>query len=69
MDTFTFGPVELKLGLILWNCLPCTIATGIVMVTDAEGDVMAAVAVSTIANMLGCLTSPLIFSIYVEGGG
>ena len=39
------------------------------MVTDADGDVMGAVAVSTIANLLGCFTSPLVFSLYVEGGG
>ncbi|XP_063682670.1 uncharacterized protein LOC134817460 [Bolinopsis microptera] len=64
--TFTFGPDELKLGIILFNCAPATIATGIIMVTGAEGDVAVAVAVSTITNLAGCFLTPLLFSLFVD---
>ena len=27
-EAFSFGPIELKLGMILFNCAPVSIATG-----------------------------------------
>ncbi|KAL5254487.1 hypothetical protein ACHWQZ_G014059 [Mnemiopsis leidyi] len=65
-ESFSFGPTELKLGIILFNCAPATIATGIIMVTGAEGDVVVAVAVSTITNIAGCFVTPLLFSLFVD---
>ena len=38
------------------------------MVTEAEGDAIVAIAVSTITNIAGCFVTPLTFSLFVDAG-
>ena len=38
------------------------------MVTGADGDVVMAVTVSTITNIVGCFVTPLFFSLFVDAG-
>lgn len=65
-----FGPYEFRIGLLLYYTVPCTITAGIVLVAQAEGNLPMAGAVATVANVIGCYTTPILLKIFladVEG--
>ena len=63
-----WGPYEFRIGLLLYYTVPCTITAGIVLVAQAEGNLPMAGAVATVANVIGCYTTPILLKIFLAGG-
>lgn len=62
-----WGPYEFRIGLLLYYTVPCTITAGIVLVAQAEGNLPMAGAVATVANVIGCYTTPILLKIFLAG--
>ena len=62
------GPYEFRIGLLLYYSVPCTITAGIVLVAQAEGNLPMAGAVATVANIIGCYTTPILLKVFLSGG-
>lgn len=60
-----FGPYEFRIGLLLYYSVPCTITAGIVLVAQAEGNLPMAGAVATVANVIGCYTTPILLKLFL----
>ena len=63
-----FGPYEFRIGLLLYYSVPCTITAGIVLVAQAEGNLPMAGAVATVANVIGCYTTPILLKLFLANG-
>jgi len=61
-----FGPYEFRIGLLLYYSVPCTITAGIVLVAQAEGNLPMAGAVATVANVIGCYTTPILLKLFLS---
>lgn len=61
-----FGPYEFRIGLLLYYSVPCTITAGIVLVSQAEGNLPMAGAVATVANIIGCYTTPILLKVFLS---
>lgn len=61
-----FGPYEFRIGLLLYYSVPCTITAGIVLVAQAEGNLPMAGAVATVANIIGCYTTPILLKVFLS---
>lgn len=60
-----FGPYEFRIGLLLYYSVPCTITAGIVLVAQAEGNLPMAGAIATVANVIGCYTTPILLKLFL----
>ncbi|KAL5262671.1 hypothetical protein ACHWQZ_G008165 [Mnemiopsis leidyi] len=59
------GPYEFRIGLLLYYSVPCTITAGIVLVAQAEGNLPMAGAIATVANVIGCYTTPILLKLFL----
>ena len=59
------GPYEFRIGLLLYYSVPCTITAGIVLVAQAEGNLPMAGAIATVANVIGCYTTPILLKVFL----
>lgn len=64
-----FGPFEFKIGCLLYYSVPCSITAGIVLVAQAEGNLPMAGAIATVANVIGCYTTPIMLKLYTSSIG
>jgi sodium/bile acid cotransporter 7 len=62
-------PPELAAGIIYLGCLPSTIQSSIAFVAVARGDVPAAVASASAANLVGVFLTPLLVGILLHAQG
>ena len=63
-----FGPYEFRIGVMLYYTVPCTITAGIVLVQQAEGNLPMAGAIATVANVIGCYTTPILLKLFLAKG-
>jgi sodium/bile acid cotransporter 7 len=54
--------VSLKIGLIIFCCLPTTTTSGVVLTEEARGDTSLSLLFAVLCNMLGVFTVPLMLS-------
>lgn len=59
-----YGPFEFKIGCLLYYSVPCSITAGIVLVAQADGNLPMAGAIATVANVIGCYTTPIMLKLY-----
>lgn len=59
------GPLEYKYGLVLFFIMPCTISSGVVMITQMNGNVALALFLTVIGNIIGIFTVPLLLKLFV----
>jgi len=64
-----YGPFEFKIGCLLYYSVPCSITAGIVLVAQAEGNLPMAGAIATVANVIGCYTTPIMLKLYTSSIG
>ncbi len=57
------------LGLIIVSCVPPTLSSGIVMAETAGGNVLLAMMMTVIYNLVGVVSMPLVISCLVSGSG
>ena len=53
------GPLEYQFGLIVFYTMPCTVSSGVVMVSQMNGHVALALFLTVVCNILGIFTVPL----------
>jgi len=62
------GPNEFVTGLQVYMCMPCTISSGVVMVTQLEGNTALALLLTAVANVIGVFTIPVLIKWIVAAG-
>ena len=61
-----FSPSELTLGLSLFVLLPTTVSSGLIMVTQCNGNVGTALTLTVSTSLLGVVTVPLFLSWVID---
>ncbi|EKX54247.1 hypothetical protein GUITHDRAFT_160851 [Guillardia theta CCMP2712] len=59
-------PVDFKLGMIIFFCMPCTINSGSVLAKQAGGNFASALLLTVMGNMLGIFTCPLLLWLFAD---
>lgn len=61
-------PLDLRTGLALFACMPCTITGGVSLVRAAGANTAVALGLTVLTNTSGILTIPLVLTALVQGG-
>ncbi|XP_065674804.1 uncharacterized protein LOC136091317 [Hydra vulgaris] len=56
----SLGTQSFKTGLVVYFCSPCTVSSGVLMVTQLKGNYALAVLLTVATNVVGIFTSPLL---------
>ncbi|XP_012558378.1 uncharacterized protein LOC100203086 [Hydra vulgaris] len=56
----SLGTQSFKTGLVVYFCSPCTVSSGVLMITQLKGNYALAVLLTVATNVVGIFTSPLL---------